>query len=132
MSTITTDPWSEVMPNLWIGTTEWSPREDLFDAVLTLGHDAAPVPRGMREYKWDLGAMETPEPTTVKTVTDWMVRRWIAGDKCLIRCRNGLDRSGLIAAKVLNTAGATPHEAMQIVRMKRPGAISDKYLRTIA
>ena len=42
-----------------------------------------------------------------------------AGKNVAIHCRQGIGRSGLIAAGVLMTSGASPEEAMQIVSSAR-------------
>ena len=42
-----------------------------------------------------------------------------AGKKVAVHCRQGIGRSGLIAAGVLVTSGASPEEAMQVVSSAR-------------
>ncbi|MEG3806287.1 ADP-ribosylglycohydrolase family protein [Aerococcus mictus] len=72
-------------------------------------------------------------------------RRWInrghvsrdllrTGGKVLIRCRGGLGRTGLVAARLLIEEGMSPDEAIALVRQARPGAIEtseqEEVLRT--
>lgn len=45
------------------------------------------------------------------------------GERIVVHCRAGLGRTGLIAARLLVEAGATPDEAIRIVRAARPGTI---------
>ena len=42
-----------------------------------------------------------------------------AGKNVAVHCRQGIGRSGLIAAGVLMTSGASPREAMRIVSSAR-------------
>lgn len=46
-----------------------------------------------------------------------------AGGAVLLHCQGGRGRSGMIAARLLVMAGATPEEAIRLVRTARPGAI---------
>lgn len=45
----------------------------------------------------------------------------------LIRCRHGLNRSGLVAALVLRRQGLTAESALTNVRAGRPGALGNPY-----
>lgn len=48
-----------------------------------------------------------------------------AGKNVAVHCRQGIGRSGLIAAGVLMTSGAGPAEAMQIVSSARGVAVPE-------
>ena len=45
--------------------------------------------------------------------------RWKAGDRVLIRCQAGLNRSGLVTALVLIKEGHDPAMAIELLRTKR-------------
>jgi protein-tyrosine phosphatase len=45
--------------------------------------------------------------------------RWKAGDRVLIRCQAGLNRSGLVTALVLIKEGHLPVDAINLLRTKR-------------
>ncbi|WP_284177919.1 tyrosine-protein phosphatase [Rhabdaerophilum sp. SD176] len=45
------------------------------------------------------------------------------GGSVLVHCHGGRGRSGMMAARLLVMAGATPDEAIHLVRAARPGAI---------
>ena len=45
------------------------------------------------------------------------------GGRVLVHCRGGLGRAGTVAARLLVELGAAPHEAVDSVRVARPGAI---------
>ncbi|MCZ8376936.1 MAG: tyrosine-protein phosphatase [Beijerinckiaceae bacterium] len=46
-----------------------------------------------------------------------------AGGTVLVHCQGGRGRSGMIAARLLVSAGSTPDEAIRQIRAARPGAI---------
>ena len=54
------------------------------------------------------------------------------GEKIFIHCRGGLGRTGTLAARILVEKGVTAPEAMNMIRLARPGAIEtreqEKYL----
>lgn len=50
---------------------------------------------------------------------DRVVIRWVAGEKVLIRCQSGYNRSGMIAALVLMRLGLTAEEAIRLLRETR-------------
>jgi ADP-ribosyl-[dinitrogen reductase] hydrolase len=58
-----------------------------------------------------------------------------SGATVLVHCRGGLGRSGMIAARLLVEMGAKADDAIQRVRMTRPGAIEtaaqEKYVRAV-
>lgn len=49
-----------------------------------------------------------------------------AGERLLIHCRGGLERSGLVAARILVERGCAPRDAVHRVRAVRPGAIETR------
>jgi protein-tyrosine phosphatase len=126
------DPWSMIIPNLWVGTSEWLAERARFDAVLTLD-GTRDVGSGVKHMQYDMPTHMPPDPARLQAACDWAQRRYTTGNRVLIRCNNGLDRSGLVAAKILVALGSTPQEAMDVVRMRRaPHAISPRFLRAIS
>ena len=45
------------------------------------------------------------------------------GGRVLLHCRGGIGRTGTIAARLLVEFGASPEEAIRMVRRARPGTI---------
>jgi protein-tyrosine phosphatase len=45
--------------------------------------------------------------------------RWKSGDRVLIRCQAGLNRSGLVTALILIRAGLAAHKAIALIRKQR-------------
>lgn len=50
--------------------------------------------------------------------------RWLeAGERILVHCLGGLGRTGTIACRLLVESGIPPQEALELVRVARPGAV---------
>lgn len=55
----------------------------------------------------------------VVRATRWAHDRWTAGDRVLIRCQAGLNRSGLVTAMLLMLAGWPAEDAIRQIRRQR-------------
>ena len=125
--------YSEIVSGLWMGGTaedDWvADGKELtdfnhgidFDAVVTLFSWAHPMPWGIEELRWGFADGHTDLVDKIKLfrVVDWAYERWQSGDKTLIRCQAGLNRSGLITAMVLMKADYSVKEAIELIRTKR-------------
>jgi protein tyrosine/serine phosphatase len=145
-----TELWTEVVSGLWVGGTadqdtvengrgrvapyRFFDLEDgeittkQFDAVVTMYAWAQPVDWGVEELRW--GIMDGDQPVDrakLQETVDWAHRRWDAGNRVLIRCQAGLNRSSLVTALVLVKAGWTPDDAIKQIRFTRsPQALFNK------
>ena len=45
------------------------------------------------------------------------------GNKVLVHCSQGLNRAGLVCARVMIMKGIVGREAMRLIREKRPGSL---------
>lgn len=127
------DLWTEILPGLWMGGThdeDWiNTSKDLegfehdvpFDAVVTLFSWAHPMPWGIEELRWGVadGAMQHVDEARLFRIVDWAYDRWQSGDKMLIRCQAGMNRSGLVTALVLMKADYSAVDAIQLLRSQR-------------
>jgi protein-tyrosine phosphatase len=79
------------------------------------------MPWGVEELRWGVadGAMHHVDEARLHRVVDWAYERWQAGDKLLIRCQAGMNRSGLVTALVLMRAEYSAAEAIELLRAKR-------------
>lgn len=125
--------YSEIVPGLWMGGTDdddWiEVGKELTDfdhnvdfaAVVTLFSWAHPMPWGVEELRWGFadGHIDLVDKLKLFRVVDWAYERWQAGDKTLIRCQAGLNRSGLITAMVLMKADYAVEDAINLIRTKR-------------
>lgn len=62
---------------------------------------------------------EMPHETTVRSIASFVARLMGDGEKVLVHCRSGHNRSGLICARSLIERGMDPQEAIELVRSKR-------------
>lgn len=141
------DLWSEVLPGLWVGgtgdedTTAYSqpyferrngdrqPSDrdvevttDSFEAVVTMYAWARPVGWGVQELRY--GIMDSPSSSSfdldsLKDTVVWAHKKWSKGDRVLVRCQAGLNRSSLVAALVLVREGIEPRDAIRAIREGR-------------
>ncbi len=78
---------------------------------------------------------ESEATSIVSSVVAWVLPKIAAGEKTLIHCQAGLNRSSLIAAMVLRASGAySGQEAIDFLRKKRSSACLcnstfEKYVR---
>lgn len=134
------DGWcSEIRPRLWQGGT---PHEEMiytsdefasgielhgFTAVVTLDASSSPAGWSVSElrYGFDDGPVNRAELPRIFEVADWAYQKWQMGEKVLIRCAAGANRSGLITAIVLMKDGFDAKNAVELIRSKRPFALSN-------
>jgi hypothetical protein len=132
--------WSEILPGLWQGGTDdldviGNPthavlfaEEDCafitphnFDTVITLYQYANPVGWFVKEYRycvydWRMSHINLKE---LYKTAKYAHAEWKDGNRVLIRCQAGLNRSSLVMALVLIIDGHTPTEAINLIRQKR-------------
>jgi protein-tyrosine phosphatase len=97
--------------------------------VVTLYSYANPVDWGIEEMRYgfmDRG-IEDIDLNRLGDVVVWAYKKWQGGDRVLIRCQAGLNRSGLVTALVLMYKGASANESIRMIRLTRsPDALFNK------
>ena len=133
------DPWNEIIPGLWQGGSWVEPTKFDFDAVLTSHMDSAPPEEGIKhkEFYFNDTIYYLPTQHELDDAVAWVWQRVMHGERVLVRCHAGLNRSGLIVASTLVMLGSTPDEAILLVRKNRsPNALFNKmfelYVRDLA
>ncbi|CAB4871704.1 unannotated protein [freshwater metagenome] len=123
----------EILPNLFMGGTGdldvvTVPKDnpDLianhgFDAVVTLYARAQPVGWGVVEHRFGFpDSMLAPKDKgRIIQAARWTHERWSSGDRVLVRCQAGLNRSGLVLALALMIEGYTAQDAIELLRQQR-------------
>src|SRR3954468_16143267 len=124
---------SEILPRLFQGGTRdddvvqvaqagagFSERRP-YDAVVTLYAWAQPVPWEVEELRYGFGDCDIALADTERILraARWAWRRWIAGDRVLIRCQAGLNRSGLVTALVVMLEGPDAECAIALIGERR-------------
>jgi hypothetical protein len=137
---------SEILPRLFMGGTAdddvvqvppqrvagfGAARE--YDAVVTLYAWAQPVTWEVEELRYGFGdgPLDRVDLDRVVRAALWAWRRWRAGDRVLIRCQAGLNRSGLVTALVLMLDGFSPADAIDLIRQRRSASAlcNDAFVR---
>jgi protein-tyrosine phosphatase len=125
--------YSMIAPNLFQGGTDDldvihlaqtnnRPRTDLpFDAIVTMYAWARPADWNIQEFRYGVpDALITDiDLNRLRQAVEFGHERWKAGDRVLIRCQAGLNRSGLVLALILIKDGKTAEEAIALIRENR-------------
>ena len=79
------------------------------------------VPHGRLYLAWKFDDDPTapPDPGIVRGLARLLAERVQAGDKVVVYCAGGLNRSGLVIAQTLIELGRRPSEAVALVRAAR-------------
>lgn len=138
MNGIVTDLYSEILPNLYMGGTAdddvidvAKPLRNLnevqeFDSVVTAYSWAQPMSWYVHENRFGFadGPLDATTIQKVEELAEWLHGEWKRGNRCLIRCQAGKNRSGLIVARVLMRDGYQAFQAIQLIRERRsPNAL---------
>src|SRR3954452_20248123 len=124
---------SEIVPGLFQGGTDDADVVQVaqagsgfggnrpYDAVVTLYAWAQPVPWEVEELRYGFGDCDIAMSDTERILraARWAWRRWTAGDRVLIRCQAGLNRSRLVTTLVLMLEGYEAVSAIALIRQRR-------------
>lgn len=132
MSELPKQLFNEITPNLFMGGTadhdvihlpaSGNKRSDLpFDAIVTMYAWAQPADWRVQEFRYGVpdAAIADIDLNRLKQAVEFGFNRWQAGDRVLVRCQAGLNRSGLVTALILMLAGYSAQEAINQIRSNR-------------
>jgi len=124
--------FNEIATNLFMGGTEDmdvihfpaknNNRTDLpFDAIVTMYAYAQPADWKVQEFRYGVpdAAIEDIDLDRLKQAVEFGYNRWMAGDRVLVRCQAGLNRSGLVTALILMSTGLDAETAIEQIRKNR-------------
>ena len=125
--------YSMIAPNLFQGGTDDldvihlaqtnnRPRTDLpFDAIVTLYAWARPADWNIQEFRYGVpdASIKDIDLDRLRQAVNFGYDRWKQGDRVLVRCQAGLNRSGLVLALILIKDGLEPAEAINRIRDNR-------------
>ena len=97
-------------------------RTDLpFDAIVTMYAWAMPADWKIQEFRYGVpdASIAHIDLARLKQVVEFGYNRWLSGDRVLIRCQAGLNRSGLVTALILMSTGLDAETAIEEIRKKR-------------
>ena len=128
---MTFSDYAEVAPGLFVGAHPEP--EDPFDlganvvVCLASGTSVGEVPRDGLLIHWPIKDGPVPDQETLRGVAHLIVRCLGSGESVYLHCQAGMNRSVLVAALVLMHQGMTAEEAIERVRERRHGSLSDEY-----
>jgi hypothetical protein len=125
--------FSEIAPNLFQGGTDDldvihlpvtnnNKRTDLpFDAIVTMYAWARPADWQVQEFRYGVpdAKISDIELSRLRQAVEFGYDRWKSGDRVLVRCQAGLNRSGLVTALILIKDGLAPEDAISAIRTNR-------------
>ena len=125
--------YSEILTNLFMGGTDdedvihiparvYSRREDLpFDSIVTMYAWARPADWNVQEFRYGVpdASIKDIDLNRLRQAVEFGYDRWKQGDRVLVRCQAGLNRSGLVMALILIKDGFTPYQAIDLIRQRR-------------
>lgn len=128
-------PWDEIMPGLFLGGHQCQPANgepgtlgdvvvrNEFDAVVTLcgSYPKFGPPDNVRHlrYHFEDDDLDPVHHDHIEKIAEEVHRVVTSGDKVLVRCWGGMNRSSLVVAMVLMKSGMTAREAMVKIRQTR-------------
>lgn len=133
MNGIDTELYSEILEGLYMGGTADDDVVDVakplrnlgevqeFDSVVTCYSWAQPMSWYVHENRFGFadGPMDDKTFAKVDELATWLHSEWKAGKRCLSRCQAGLNRSGILVARILMKDGYSADEAINLIRKKR-------------
>jgi protein-tyrosine phosphatase len=125
--------YSMVAPNLFQGGTDDldvihlaqtnnRPRVDLpFDSIVTMYAWARPADWNIQEFRYGVpdASIKDIDLSRLRQAVEFGYDRWKQGDRVLVRCQAGLNRSGLVLALILIKDGLTAVHAIERIRDNR-------------
>jgi protein-tyrosine phosphatase len=133
MSYYPTSLYSEIAPNLFMGGTDDADviqnpiagdthRTDMpFDAIVTMYAWAQPANWNIQEFRYGIydASIAHIDLDRLKQTVEFGYNRWLSGDRLLVRCQAGLNRSGLVTALILMSTGLDAETAIREIRTNR-------------
>ena len=124
--------YSEIAPNLFMGGTDDldviqlparnRKRDELpFEAIVTMHAWARPADWQIQEFRYGVpdASIADIDLRRLREAVDFGFNRWKSGDRVLVRCQAGLNRSGLVTALILMLDGLSAADAIKAIRTNR-------------
>lgn len=92
-----------------------------FQTIVTMYAWARPADWNVQEFRYGIpdASINLVDLDRLRNAVEFAYLRWKSGDRILIRCQAGLNRSGLVTALVLIKDGHRPQDAIDLIRMNR-------------
>ena len=92
-----------------------------FEAIVTMYASARPADWSVQEFRYGIpdASIQEIDLSRLKEAVEFGFKRWKAGDRVLVRCQAGLNRSGLVTALILMKDGLEAPSAIEQIRRQR-------------
>jgi protein-tyrosine phosphatase len=82
---------------------------------------ARPADWNIQEFRYGVpdASIKDIDLNRLRQAVEFGYDRWKQGDRVLVRCQAGLNRSGLVMALILIKDGFTPYQAIDLIRQRR-------------
>jgi protein-tyrosine phosphatase len=82
---------------------------------------ARPADWKVQEYRYGVpdARISDMDLSRLRQTVNWGYKQWKKGDRVLVRCQAGLNRSGLVTALILIKNGMSPEDAIRTIRKNR-------------
>lgn len=131
MSDSSFNDYVEVEAGLFLGSHPEP--EDAFDlgadvvVCLAAGSSSRAVEQDGLLVHWPIKDGPVPHPETLRALARLVATCLDNRQVVYLHCMAGMNRSALVACRVLMELGMTPDDAIRRVRERRHGALSDEY-----
>jgi hypothetical protein len=101
-----------------------------FDSVVTLCAHSLPMGWLVKEFRYAFndGPLDPITIPEIEAVANWAYAQWKSGDRVLIRCQAGMNRSSLVTALILMHDGKSADQAIELIRERRsPDILSNSH-----
>ncbi len=119
------------MPGLFVGShpEPEDPFELGADVVVCLasGTSVGSVPRNSVLVHWPIKDGPVPRAEVLRSLARLIRTCLDEGAVVYVHCQAGMNRSALVVARVLMAQGKTAEEAIERIRERRKGSLSDEY-----
>jgi protein-tyrosine phosphatase len=82
---------------------------------------ARPADWKVQEYRYGVpdARISDMDLSRLRQAVNWGFKQWGKGDRVLVRCQAGLNRSGLVTALILMKTGMSAEDAIRTIRKNR-------------
>lgn len=116
----------EIIPGLYQGSLYEFRNEAAIDVVVDLTGSHQPRREGLLSVAWPIVDGPMPDGQVARALGQWVGQLVDRGLAVAVLCAAGVNRSGLITARALISLGYPPQDAIERVRARRLGALSNQ------
>ncbi len=101
-----------------------------YDAIVNLSGGSYPIEaigESVPVLDWHIPDGEMSDGATVRAIAKYVCALVLSNKRVLVHCGAGINRSGLVTARVLMELGMRPQAAIEKVRAAKPDALQNSH-----